>query len=319
MTTGFTYEQIAEAVGDQHTPAHVDDVNLVLLDRVARIGVGRSGSGAFVFVGPQQPAVSMMAGPRFEFKPAADLRPVGTDQHLHDVCLLRFSPVETWDGLGAAVAAVYTGLASTGVVSPRDLGPAIHALRALFEADLRSQVARDVEVGLAGELLAISVAVDREGLARRWHSAVDDTYDFSADGERLEVKTTTGTERVHWVSSGQVSGIPGVCTSFLSVVLPVVAQGATIDDLYQALTDLPDPVVARIRSVIVDTAGEPPELLTNLQFDLSAARVGLRHVAAQSVPAPTSSPGVGRMRWEAEFPDASATWPSCGFAGLLGF
>ena len=180
-----------------------------------------------------------MFGTRFEFKPATDLRPVGSDARLDDVCILRFTPADPWDGLKAAVAAVFTGLASTGRVSPLDLGPAIHALRALFEADLRSQVAREVEIGLAGELLAISGAADREALAERWHSAVDDTYDFSANGERLEIKTTAASSAFTGSRLSQVAGIPGVCTSFLSVLLPVIAHGITVKDLFESLTDLP--------------------------------------------------------------------------------
>jgi hypothetical protein len=316
--TSFSYEQIALAVGDDRVPDHPDDVQLVLLDRDARMGIGRSGSGAFVFVGPQQPAVASMVGTRVDFKPATDLRPVGSAERLDDVCILRFTPADTWEGLKPAVAAVFSGLASTGLVSPQDLGPAIHALRVLFEADLRSRVTREIEIGLAGELLAISVAADREALAERWHSAVDDTYDFSADGERLEIKTTSGVERVHWVTSSQVDGIPGVCTSFLSVLLPVIAHGTTVNDLFRSLTDLPVAAVARIRSVIVDTAGEPPELLVNVQFDLTAARMSLRHVPARLVPAPLPSPGVRRMRWEALFPERAESAPSCSFAALLG-
>ncbi|WP_187366693.1 PD-(D/E)XK motif protein [Nocardioides dongxiaopingii] len=313
----MSYEDIATSINDDKAPASQEDVALGVLDRLARTGVGRAGSGAFVFVGPQQPAVQALAGRNFEFKPATDLVPLGTYGRLEDVCILRLTPSEHWDGLHSAVTAVFSGLASTAQVAPLDLGPAIHALQALFESDLRSNVTREVEIGLAGELIAIAYANDRAAMAERWHSAIDDAFDLSANGERLEIKTTTAAERVHWVSSRQVTEVPGVCVSFLSVVLPLVAHGTTVSEVYLTLADLPGETVARIRSTILATAGAPPELLTGVQFDLTAALAGLRHVEADALPAPLPVPGVRGMRWEAEFPDSSAAALGCQFADIL--
>ena len=93
-----------------------------------------------------------------------------------------------------------------------------------------------------------------------------------------------------------------MCTSFLPALLPVVAHGVTTKDLFEALGDLPPPLVARIRSLIIDTAGEPPELLINLQFDLTAARAGRK---AHS----------GSVRTSAD----ADTWVSSACAGKLSF
>ena len=193
-------------------------------------------------------------------------------------------------------------------------------MEALFESGLKSNVARETEVGLAGELLIVAEAADVSAMLRRWHSSAGDNFDFSSEGERLEAKTSTSAERVHWFSSRQLEPIPGVCTSFVSVQLPEVEVGSTVSSMFASMTGLTPEERARVRQVIIAAANEPPEALASIVFDRDAARASLLHVSPSSVPAPDRVVGVGRMRWEATLgPDASPPAGDCGFTPLLGF
>jgi hypothetical protein len=218
------------------------------------------------------------------------------------------------------VAAVFAGLVDLARSTPESLGDAVEAMEGLFEAGLRSGLSRDTEIGLAGELLVIAESVDPSALVRSWHSRAEGQFDFSTQGERLEVKTTTGSARVHWFGSAQLTPIPGVCTSFVSVVLPIVEVGSTVASVFSSLSGLTPEDKARVRTVIIEIANEPPEVITSVVFDREAARASLLHVASDCVPVPIAAPGVGRMRWEATLePDARGPGGACGFAAALGY
>ena len=88
---------------------------------------------------------------------------------------------------------------------PAALGDAIHAMAGLIHSGLRSGLHADTEIGLPGDCWLSRIP--------RSHRLVNSgsrgrgKFDFSAQGERLEVKTTTGAARVHWFSSGQLGPI----------------------------------------------------------------------------------------------------------------
>ncbi|OAB88675.1 hypothetical protein AWH69_02455 [Janibacter melonis] len=236
---------------------------------------------------------------------------------LSDVCVLRFRPLDESDVMDA-VAAVFEGLIQLTRSTPGMLGDVIATMEALFESGLKSRVARETEVGLAGELLVLAEAVDIPALVDTWHTKAEGRFDFSSQGERLEVKTTTSSDRVHWFSSEQLAPIPGACTTFISTLLPLVESGSTIASVFAGMNALTLQERARVRSIIIDVAKEPPEILTSIVFDREAARRSLRHFTVQGVPTPVPVQGVGRMRWEAKI-EAFPTPPAaCRFSSTLG-
>jgi hypothetical protein len=295
----FGFREIRAALADGQVPLDELDIKLPELDVAPRIGVGRGGDRSYALVGPGQATGSSRRGQQFSFEPWKDLVDSGSGAVLKDVCVLRFWPIDDTDEIRQAVAAVFAGLVDLGRTSPTSLGSAIAAMETLFESGLTSRLSREVEIGLAGELLVIAEAKDPSAFVSMWHSAFDAQFDFSAQGERLEVKTTSGAERLHWFSSGQVTPIPGVCTSFVSVLLPRVEIGSTIASVFADLARLTAAERARVRNVIIDVAKEPPEVLTSVVFDRDAARASMLHVAAGAIPTPLSVPGVGKIDWEA--------------------
>lgn len=314
----FDYAAVYAAIAPEHVPADDQDIDLPQLDQARRLGIGRDGGRSFVFVGPGQPTGLTLEGRQFRFDPWTDLVDRRSSIVLKDVCVLRFQPVDDVE-VRDAVAVVFAGLVELADSTPDALGRTIQNMEALFESGLRSHVSRDTEIGLAGELLVIAESADPSALAKTWHSKAAGQFDFSAQGERLEVKTTTGSERIHWFGSGQVAPIPGVCTSFVSVVLPIVETGSTVASVFATMSGLTPEDKARVRTVIIDTAMEPPEVITSVVFDRDAARASILHVASDWVPMPVTTPGVGRMRWEATIaPGSPGPAGNCEFARSLG-
>ena len=61
----------------------------------------------------------------------------------------------------------------------------------------------ELEIGLFGELSLIAASSKKEEVVRGWHSSPDATYDFSFNGHRLEVKTSTRPTRLVWLRGSQ--------------------------------------------------------------------------------------------------------------------
>ena len=315
----FSYDQIRSAVAAASVPALPEDISLPVISSAARIGVGRDGSGSFVLVGPGQASALVLEGKHYRFEPWTDLIDRKSGSPLRDVCVLRFKHDSPDDSVTNAVVAVFAGLVETAASAPTSLGRTIGEMTHLFEMGLRASASPETELGLAGELLVILEAVHPVALAHCWHKDFHAQFDFSTQGERLEVKTTSGPERIHWFSSGQLAPIPGVCTSFVSIVMPRVEVGSTVASLFERTQTMPSDVRAHIRSVILDAAKAPPELLTSVVFDAAAGRASLLHVSPSAIPSPVRADGVGRMRWEATLPTSSeAPAPGCGFRDLVG-
>lgn len=314
----FGYGEVRAAIEPGNVPVQDRDISLPALEQELRLGVGRDGQSAFVLVGPGQPTATTLEGRQFRFDPWIDLVDHSTGIMLHDVCVLRFRPVDDTD-VRDAVAAVFEGLIQLTRSTPEALGAAIQTMESLFESGLKSRVPRETEIGLAGELLVIAEAADPAALVKTWHSRAEGRFDFSAQGERLEVKTTTASDRVHWFSSEQLVPIPGVCTTFVSILLPLVETGSTVASTFAGMTGLTPNERTRVRNIIIDVAKEPPEILTSVVFDRAAAKASLLHHSAQEVPTPVAVPGVRRMRWEAVVAGSAASTATCGFATVLGF
>ena len=316
MGSASTIEQVRQSLDRTSVPSGFSDVSLGFLDPMAAVGTGRGGEGSYVFVGPGQPTTPVVRSNHHELHPWVNLEDRQSGTVLKDVCVLRFQSQD--DDVLDAIAAVFVGLLELAVVSPDALGAAILDMAALFESGLRSRVSREIEVGLAGELIAIAHARQPGPLVARWHSQPADPFDFSATGERIDVKTTTGSARVHWFSDSQIRGIPGVTISFLSVILPVVEVGSTIASVFARLSNLTSAERSRVRQVIIDTAKEPPETLTSVVFDETAAVASWLLVSAPDVPTPNLTvPGVGAMRWEATLDGCPPSTPAIGSLGSM--
>lgn len=77
------------------------------------------------------------------------------------------------------------------------------ALRRLFSTDAEPDAA-NAQQGLWGELYVMRATRGFRFLAHHWHTDVNQTFDFSAVGKRIEVKTSTAHERIHRFAHTQI-------------------------------------------------------------------------------------------------------------------
>jgi hypothetical protein len=94
--------------------------------------------------------------------------------------------------------------------------------------------AKDLESerqGLWGELFVMDRVRGFEFWAPFWHSETTRRFDFSALGRRVEVKTTTGMERVHHFSHRQIYALEGEEILVASILLREEDVGLSLRDL----------------------------------------------------------------------------------------
>ena len=185
----------------------------------------------------------------------------------------------------------------------------MHALRRLFDNRLRFDVSRETEIGLMGELLVISGSQSQERIVEAWHTSNSDPYDFSRDSERIEVKSTTSSDRKHSFSSNQLPPVTGISLVVCSVLLVTVAKGETVASIYRRiLGQLENPILReRFTSICLDVLGVPPDFIEDLQIDESSSRNNIVFYSPDEVPQPILVPGIESCRWVGRLPDFSTS------------
>jgi len=111
------------------------------------------------------------------------------------------------------------------------------ALSSFFRSMVRLftiEPARDLKAerqGLWGELFFMRQTRGYVFWAPFWHSEITRMFDFSSSGNRVEVKTTTGGQRVHHFSHRQVYALEGEEIIIASLLLREDDAGITLQEL----------------------------------------------------------------------------------------
>jgi hypothetical protein len=91
------------------------------------------------------------------------------------------------------------------------------------------------ELGLWGELFLIANSKDVDYAIKAWHVNKNDRFDFNDSKCKVEVKTTTRSERIHHFSLAQLDRLLINETVICSIMTCRVDIGTSIFDLYQAI------------------------------------------------------------------------------------
>jgi len=114
-----------------------------------------------------------------------------------------------------------------------DINAFINKVKQLFaQLTLKSE---STELGLWGELFLIANSKDVDYAIRSWHVNKNDRYDFNDSKCKVEVKTTTRSERIHHFSLAQLDRLLINETVICSIMTCRVDIGTSIFDLYQAI------------------------------------------------------------------------------------
>jgi hypothetical protein len=285
-------------------------ITVLEFDRVQRVGVGHISQDGLALILPAQEGVSSINDRYLTFMPSVDLE-TDANQEFKNVALVSCSFGETADGEIAAVSSVFSALIKQALHS-RDTsaaGKTVHALRRLFDNRLKFEVSRETEIGLLGELLVISSSQSRERIVEAWHTSNSDPYDFSRDSERIEVKSTTSSDRKHSFSSNQLPPVDGISLLVCSVLLVAVAKGETVASIYRRiLGQLESPILReRFTSICLDVLGVPPELIEHLQIDEMSSLNNIAFYAPDELPQPILVPGIESCRWIARLSEVATS------------
>jgi hypothetical protein len=105
------------------------------------------------------------------------------------------------------------------------------AMRRLVKIFDRTEPPRGSVLGLFGELCVIAASNDPASLVDAWHARVDQRFDFSADGSRLEVKTTQKDVREHVFGLPQLKPVAGATCRIASIMTTETDAGTSIGEL----------------------------------------------------------------------------------------
>ena len=174
--------------------------------------------------------------------------------------------------------------------APGDVGKSMNRLLRLFAAPDR---ARGTELGVWGELLLLSSSLDPVALVDAWHSSIDDKFDFSTPGARLEVKTTTRDGRIHHFGLGQLLPIDGLAMHVASIVTGETDTGLSVSDLVDLLrarlVTAPDRQM-KVLEMVAATLGNDWPHTSGRRFDDQVARSSVRVLKASDVPRVEAGP-----------------------------
>jgi hypothetical protein len=140
--------------------------------------------------------------------------------------------------------------------------------------------------GLWGELLVIDQSSNPEYLIKAWHYSSTDKFDFNDGIDKIEVKSTAKSKRVHNFSMEQLNPNENSKLIIASVFAVETGKGKTIFDLVKSIEDKVKnkEVFLRINEVLLDTLGRDFEKSFEHSFDYQLAIDTLNFFDSKLVP-----------------------------------
>ncbi|GAL66334.1 PD-(D/E)XK motif protein [Jejuia pallidilutea] len=132
--------------------------------------------------------------------------------------------------------------------------------------------------GLWSELLLIETSKNPEILVNYWHNRPEEKFDFNADTEKIEVKSSSNMERIHIFTSEQLNAPKEKKVLIASVFAKQSSNGRSISDLLNSiLVSLnEDSLIEKLYSIVSNTLGSSLEQGLKIKFDYDIAKNSLR-------------------------------------------
>jgi hypothetical protein len=294
-------QKIKESLGSNRSwPTGSDSqFSLSLFDYESKIGIGRDGQNNIVLVLPGQADVLAFNTEGAIFEPWTQVHWIEENLDISQVSTLKCLFDNSSEEHLAAVSAVFMGIIDLQLEFGH-CGNAIWEMKALFESKFQKTIDRNIIVGLIGELLVIQSSSNLQRVVEAWHSRVDDSFDFSSENARIEVKTSTNPGREHHFSSTQINDNAVFKVFVASVILYQVEIGNTLEELFLEISrDLDTDSREKFTNSVIKILGSTPNLAAEINFDRSASMLSIRYFSDSQIPQPTINPGVISMNWSA--------------------
>jgi hypothetical protein len=274
------------------------DITVLKFDENLKVVIGYSDSGS-VFFGCSQ--VGQIEGFRkgrakLEVSQSIDLKERGV---IEPALALSFL-VNTEEEL-RAISTIFSGLhdINQNAKGTEKATLAAQGFEKYFSDLPRIGVTSEMEIGLFGEILIIAASAKKEDLVRGWHSSPDATYDFSFNGNRLEVKTSTRPTRLVWLRGSQTlrDADPGL--TYLSIYAPLDDAGMNLQDLSARVSESLAPPM---RNLFDEKLACYDITHCEKRFDFRKAAESFRFISASDIPIPNAEdPRILEIRWKCSF------------------
>lgn len=141
--------------------------------------------------------------------------------------------------------------------------------------------------GIWAELFIIATSRSKACMARAWHHLPSEISDFSAGGDRLEVKSSSRRRRLHHFSLKQLDPPVGARIWIASLFVERTAGGTSLATMLEmACAGLHSADTARLHRVTAETLGAGLPSGLEMAFDLELARDSLQYFDATTLPRP---------------------------------
>lgn len=175
------------------------------------------------------------------------------------------------------------------VVEYRQLKLEVEKLVSLFNKS--SKHATKTIQGLWAELLVIEQSTDPIYLVKSWHYNPTDKFDFNDGIDKIEIKSTSNSRRIHNFSLEQLTPNENSSLVITSVFAVQTGKGKTIFDLAQMINDRAkdSETLFIINKVIMETLGKELEKAFEQYFDYQLAIDSIAFFESSLVPRIESS------------------------------
>ena len=167
--------------------------------------------------------------------------------------------------------------------NPKELRREIERLISLFSRF--SEPPLKTIQGLWGELLVIEQSRNPSYLVQAWHCRPTDKYDFNDGTDKIEVKSTSKSSRIHAFSNSQL--LPNKNSKLLIASLFVVetGEGRSVYDLVGAIAKKMDntELAFRINEVVSQVLGRDISGAFSVHYDYQLAADSLSFYDSSSV------------------------------------
>lgn len=139
--------------------------------------------------------------------------------------------------------------------------------------------------GLWAELFVIEISKEPTTLLNYWHNIPEERFDFNADNEKLEIKSSSKLERIHTFASAQLNPPADKQVIIASTFVKQTTHGQSIAHVASSIQQkiIDNDLVEKMFSIISKTLGNTVEQSIKIKFDYDLAKNSLRFYRHQDI------------------------------------
>ena len=131
--------------------------------------------------------------------------------------------------------------------------------------------------GLWAEIILIEQSKNPETLINYWHNLPEEKFDFNADSEKIEVKSSSNLERVHIFTAEQLNPTNNSQVIIASIFTKQVSNGINVLELLEKIENriTESELKEKIYRIVSKTLGNTFEQTTKIKYDYDLAKNSL--------------------------------------------